>query len=65
VAHAVATVVQPLCEAHDSLAVDLTHFDANIDVPSWITDLSLQPFYDRSWGARLHQNFGSSTFPAT
>lgn len=53
--HAVATVVQPLCEAHNSLPLDLTHFDAKVSIPSWVTELALQPFYDRSWGERLHQ----------
>lgn len=63
--HAVATIAQPLCEANDSLPLDLTHFDAKVEVPSWITGLELHPFYDRSWGARLHQRPGSNTAPTT
>jgi len=59
--HAVAAVAQPLCEAHNSVSLDLTHFDATIEVPSWISGLALQPFYDRSWGARLHQQYGRTS----
>jgi hypothetical protein len=63
-AHAVATVAQPLCEAHNSLPLDLTHFDAKVGVPSWITDLALEPFYERDWGARLYQGPEADTIPS-
>lgn len=59
--HAIAAIVQPLCEAYNSLPLDLTHFDAEVKIPSWITELALQPFYDRSWGARLYQAPGPNT----
>jgi hypothetical protein len=64
-AHAVATVVQPLGEAHGGPPIDLTHFDRRAGIPRWITELALQPFYNRSWGARLHQGVVPSSAPPT
>ena len=54
--HAALAVVQPLCEQHSDYSIDMTHFDATGPLPEWIVMLGLQPFYDRSWGARLHDD---------
>jgi hypothetical protein len=57
--HAVITSLQPLCQTHSSLAVDMTHFEMS-KIPDWITALALPPFYDRGWGERIHQATGSA-----
>lgn len=52
--HAATAVLQPLCQAHEGPAVDMTHFDASAEeCPEWVGKFSLKPFYDRAWGAHL------------
>jgi hypothetical protein len=46
--HAVNNAMQPLCRAHGGPGVDLTYFEASGEAPSWVTDLSLEPCYDRA-----------------
>jgi hypothetical protein len=58
--HAVATALQVMCETSSKLPIDLTHFDINEEAPSWVTNLALQPIYDRDWADRLHHTAGST-----
>jgi hypothetical protein len=62
--HAVTTVLQPLCQEHDGPGVDMTHFEHPAgQVPDWVSTFSLEPFYDRTWGARLNTGPYHATGP--
>jgi SseB protein N-terminal domain len=44
--HAVTTAMQPHCRAHNGPILDLGFFDDPGQMPDWIEDLSIAPFYD-------------------
>lgn len=57
---AVTAAIQALCQQHRQ-SVDLAHFDARAEVPRWIADIKLEPFYRKAWGTRLLDMKGSES----
>jgi len=54
--HAINNAIQPLCRVHGGPSVDLTYFEISGETPSWVTDLSLLPSFDRAHESPLHSD---------